>query len=261
MNKIYIYGDEAGDILIDDTKFFLITLIASPQPIIGIKDKTYNVHWLIDKIAKNFITPYICYLKPYKGFKDKFLKKFKKMEIMARYFKLIKNYHKYLGDNNKMNCRNYIWWACYQVGFISIIFRIIEKSYFVNGTTIIIDRKTTTSGFKENIKDTFAGIPKILSDSIEKKDHRKLINFSPSAYSLYWSNNNEIKEIRGGLQIADVLAHLSLKQLRLDNNISILDDYGFNNYSMNVTRFLDIPLDESTISEWKFETGLPEPKI
>ncbi|MEK0337123.1 MAG: hypothetical protein QQN41_06780 [Nitrosopumilus sp.] len=260
-----IYGDEAGTMPLRESEgYFVVAVFASFKKLSETSFPSSNPKWPLNFLVKVKGEPQIFYINPDSAYEDIVVKKLNKLDIMARYRKLITGTHKYVTKKGII-ARNYIWTTCIHKAIGQAILSVLHRSK-ITEINIVLDQKSLKPETELFFRDQIKLLPDLMINVILKSPSlsypiacklRNRINFTSNNISVEF-NSDSTPPV--GLRIAHYLASHAFQELEETNNISILEEIGFKDRVLDYTTYLMKPISINAIRKWNKETGLNEPR-
>jgi len=266
-----IFADESGTMPLDDDDgiFVMATVSLFGDPPI-IEKHNGHLSWLIDKLAELDALPQVSTVIPVPGYGEAIRVKFSKMKTMARYRRMmIEKEHKYL-DDYEGSIRNKIWSSGMNQSIaLSVLDGITRNS--IDSLQITMDVKTMREPDRKLFTDIVDIVPQTIKDILERVKavnptqadrYSSNIAFRSSDISINWMNPEDKDHVTDGLWLAHHLSKHYQKYLSRTSEPHVrakLSEAGFNDFELDITHSLMVPINRSAIDKWKQDTGLPEP--
>jgi len=224
--------------------------------------------WLVGKLRENSACPFVVYVKPGSGYGQAADGKFTKMEIMARYRKLLtgKGTLIRLGEGGR---RNFVW----SHAMVQAVARAAVRHAFegpIERLEIALDQKTFAKEQKALPMKSFLLLPRQVQDIVEEcswidpaaaRSFRANFRVTKQSISVCWSNEPAAAGSEMGLTLADRLAHHYYRHLTGRNGNSFelqMQAAGFRDLALDITQLITRPMNRQVVERWKMDTGLPE---
>lgn len=273
MAEIFLFGDESGTMPLSKKDGpFVTAFVALLKD--NINDLKINYHHgkLLSSLKLNNIEPLINFVYPEDDYEVKFKKKMEKMEVMARYSKLMTNNKHLLLNNDGIPIRNFIWLQGIGLTIGHALLRMLSKEE-INKINIFIDQKSMVNTTREFFEINVLDIPQKIINVVQKYSNMfpdyvnnvlSNFKFTSNDISILWNDEDKYTEYKKGLLLSHHLAKYSHKILRkhgIEQLNKIFTEAGFKNSVYNYTKYLIAPLNKNSVEIWKQSTGLPEPEL
>lgn len=270
MNKLLIFGDESGTMPVKDSDdIFVTSSISVFNSYPSFDNKNFHREWVINFIKEKHMFPAISYVLPRKGYSKNLKDKYDKINIMARMTRLMTGANKQYLTKDCIPLRNHIWLFCTLQSINNTIINSLIKNKIFE-INVFLDQKSLAYASKNLFIRMLQRKLKLYKKSLLKfKDQHpefikilidRFIDASNSIY-LFWSNEENTKNAKGGLLLAHYLASYYKKDFNKHKTIqNLLKQYGFKNADNDVTDLLLIPPNQQALDTWQRNTGLKPPK-
>jgi len=275
LSTLNIFADESGTMPINDNdKPFVAATVAflgePPDAINGSDDDEK----LVDILKGSNGIPFAAIVRPFPGYGHILKSKYEKIITMARAKCLLNGSVVRYPDKDGINLHNEVWEFAMHRSIMQAVINTVLESSSIDNIRIIFDQKTMTKNRRNCFDQIIHRIGTDLREYLEtfRQTHsekevsfyKDCIQFSTQSISVHWSDEPNLVQNDFGLKLADRFAHKMYQQLEKKAQRgfdSILQNSGFRDFTVDITKSVIHPLNQNMIEAWKRETGLPEPHV
>lgn len=260
--------------LADNDKPFVAATVAvldkTPSLVRGSNDDNK----LVEIFKELNLIPFAAVVKPYPGYGKAIKARHDKMQVMARYTRLVTGANtQYLDQKTLLDgfdSRNTVWCHAMLQAIAHTILHIVFNGT-ISTIQIILHEKTMRPPmrlfFKEMvIKQICEGISQYFTNFLPVNPSvirlwKSRVQFSPETTFLNWSDDSEEFRKEFGLRLADRFSR-KIYQAEVKNQAGIKTAFrvaGFDDFVVDISELVT-RLSQRAIDNFKRKTGLPEPK-
>lgn len=247
MTTLRIFGDESGEIAIDDNDGPFVAATVSflgDNPIIHELQRRSDL--FVNQLKEIKAIPRVAFVYPQPGYGERLAKKYSKINTMARVTRLITGANEQYLTRGGIELRNHIWSRCMGGAIIQAIVSAIAIDS-IDNVVIVLDQRSLAKPQKNLFRRTLNGIRANLDNILNGIERLKPIGvaglkanprFSQDSMSILFSDDPAVIDAEGGLLLADHLAKLFLRDLRHASKCPIkkeLEKGGFSHCDKDLT--------------------------
>ena len=250
MAKLFLFCDEAGTMPVDDRDPpFCVAAVATPLAPPAALKACGHPSELAEVFADLGCVPFVCFVRPTKGYGSLFRRKTSKMNTMARAVRLATGSHAYLPEHGH-NARNLIWIRCMNLALVRAVLETPEPDG-LRFVYVTLDEKTMAAASR-----------RLFVDRVQSMTHDiPLSDFHPEEVLVEWSDELSSSDYDPGLLLADLLSKRARYAIERCSEGELAQELAIEpkNLFYDATEDLIRPIPQASIERWKRLTGLPEP--
>lgn len=213
MPRLYIYGDEAGVMPVEDAHlpFVAATVMFTRPPVSTAFEGRFP--WLVRELQHQRGLPFVAYVRPFPGYGPRLKSKVTALQEAADRARAQRGQPREL-----LNIRNHVWEHAMLQAVIQAVVTFVALGP-VEGIEILLDQKTlprpartrflhVIQAVDERIAETLPELPKHVAVIVERR-----MRFSRRDVTVRWSDEDARLDASHGLRLADLLAGQAIQSL------------------------------------------------
>lgn len=268
MSDLYVFGDEFGTMpTVEGQGVFLAATVSVCGELPGIRHFDGHRSSLLKQLDEFEAFPFVGYVIPESGYGSQFEAKFQRMNLMARASRLVNGSNSHYLNPEGLRPRNMVWSYCMVTALAGAVAKMVFRES-VQTIRVHLDQKSMSRADRALFNGTIArlvpNLRSLLAEAGSEPTARSALQAIQDCReaTVTWSDEIECPSLKTGLALADSLARHSGKSIKRGAegaHLMWLRSPKWETSSMNMTKLVLRPLQMRTISQWKTQTGLPEP--